>query len=162
MVQKKARNVHRPSGGLIPGDYIQLHTSITYYTFHCYWVQLSLWTKLSAGSPRLSDMASELLLYAMLVLSSCMLAGGHTLCSFSGIMKLAVHIIDICMHVDKFSHSTVTVSVENVSGSIPAARVTCSRALPPDCVTSVVEFRTKSGTLVATNTSSNTVVTKII
>ena len=91
-----------------------------------------------------------------------MLAGGQTLCSFSGIMKLAVHIIDICMHVDKFSHFTVTVSVENVSGSIPAARVTCSRALPPDCVTSVVEFRTKSGTLVATNTSSNTVVTKII
>ena len=91
-----------------------------------------------------------------------MLAGGQTLCSFSGIMKLAVHIIDICMHVDKFSHSTVTVSVENVSGPIPAARVTCSRALPPDCVTSVVEFRTKSGTLVATNTSSNTVVTKII
>ena len=76
MVQKKARNVQRPSGVLTPGDYIQLHTSNTYYIFHCYWVQLSLWTKVGAGSPDLSDMASELSLYALLVLGSCMLAGG--------------------------------------------------------------------------------------
>ena len=62
------------------------------------------------------------------------------------------------MHaVGKFSHSTITVSVENITGSTPAVIVICSRALPPDCVTSVVEFRTKSGTLVATNTSSDTV-----
>ena len=76
-----------------------------------------------------------------------MLARGETLCSFSGIRKLAVHLIDICMHtVDKFSHSTITVSVENVGGSTLGVRVICSRTLPPDCVMSVVELRTKYGT----------------
>ena len=51
------------------------------------------------------------------------------------------------MHtVDKFSHSTITVSVENVGGSTLGVKVICSRALPLDCVMSVVEFRTKSGT----------------
>ena len=50
------------------------------------------------------------------------------------------------MHaVDKFSHSTVTVSVENVGGSTTGARVTGSTALSPNCVTSVVEFRSESG-----------------
>ena len=67
---------------------IQFQKLILYYTFHCYWVQLSLRTLLSAGSSQSTDMASEL---SLLVLSSCMLAGGQTLCSFSGIRKLAVH-----------------------------------------------------------------------
>ena len=51
-------------------------------------------------------------------------------------------------------------SFGNVGGSTPAARVICGRALPLDCVTSVVEFRT--GTLVATKISTDTVVTKTI
>ena len=52
-------------------------------------------------------------------------------------------------------------NVENVGGSC-GARVTGSTALSPDCVTSVVEFRSESGTLVATYTSTNTAVTRII
>ena len=84
-----------------------------------------------------------------------MLAGGQTLCSFSDIRKLDGK------HNDEFSHFMhVTVSFGNVGGSTPAARVICSRALPLDCVTSVVEFRT--GTLVATKITTNTVVTKTI
>ena len=60
--------------------------------------------------------------------------------------------------------STVTVSVESVSHSTPAARVTWSTAVPPQCVTSVrVEFRTSSrGPVVATNTTTNTSQTEII
>ena len=60
---------------------------------------------------------------------------------------------------------TVTVSAESVDGSTPAARVTWSTTVPPECVTSVrVEFRTgsQSGPLVATYTTTNTSQTEII
>ena len=73
-----------------------------------------------------------------------MLAGGQTIRKLDG----------------KHNACTVTVSFGNVGGSTPAARVICSRALPLDCVTSVVELRT--GTLVVTKISTNTVVTKTI
>ena len=58
----------------------------------------------------------------------------------------------------QFSLSTVTVSAESVDGPTPAAKVTWSTTVPPECVTSVrVEFRTsRSGTVVATNTTTNT------
>ena len=62
--------------------------------------------------------------------------------------------LNIMHAVDEFSHSNVTVSVENVSGSTRTSRVICTRALQPDRVKSVVELRTKSGTLVPTNTST--------
>ena len=60
--------------------------------------------------------------------------------------------------------STVTVSVESVSHSTPAARVTWSTTAPPECVTSVkVEFRTSShGPVVTTYTTTNTSQTEII
>ena len=57
----------------------------------------------------------------------------------------------------QFSLSTVTVSAESVGGSTPGVRVTWSTTLPPECVVSVrVNFRNKSGFLVAYNTTTNT------
>ena len=59
---------------------------------------------------------------------------------------------------------TVTVSAESVDGSTPAARVTWSTAVPPECVTSVtVEFRTdRLGEVVANYTNTNTSQTEVI
>ena len=64
----------------------------------------------------------------------------------------------------QFGLSTVNVSVESVDGSTPAARVNWSTTAPPECVTSVrVEFRTSYlGSVVATNTTTNTSQTEII
>ena len=65
----------------------------------------------------------------------------------------------------QFTVFTVTVSAESVDGPTPAARVTWSTTVPPECVTSVtVEFRTgsHSGPVVATNTTTNTSQTEII
>ena len=59
----------------------------------------------------------------------------------------------------QFSLFTVTVSAENVRGfSTPAARVTWSTTVPPECVTSVrVDFRNSSrGSVVANYTTTNT------
>ena len=58
----------------------------------------------------------------------------------------------------QFLLSTFTVSAESVvDGSTPAARVTWSTTVPPQCVSSVtVEFRTSSrGPVVATYTTTN-------
>ena len=63
------------------------------------------------------------------------------------------------------SLSTVTVSAENVRGfSTPAARVTWSTTVPPQCVASVrVDFRTSSrGPVVATSTTTNTSQTEVV
>ena len=64
----------------------------------------------------------------------------------------------------QFGLSTVTVSAESVDGSTPAARVTWSTTVPPQCVTSVtVEFRTSSRGPVVTNyTTTNTSQTEFI
>ena len=63
----------------------------------------------------------------------------------------------------QFFLSTVTVSTESVGGSTPGARVTWSTTIPPECVTAVrVNFRNRSGILVATNTTTNTSQTEII
>ena len=66
----------------------------------------------------------------------------------------------------QFTLSTVNVSAESVDGSIPAARVTWSTTIPPECVTSVrVDFRTKPSALepvVATNTTTSISQTEII
>ena len=65
----------------------------------------------------------------------------------------------------QFSLSTVTVSAVNVRGfSTPAARVTWSTTIPPECVTSVtVNFRTaSSGPVVATYTTNSTSETEFI
>ena len=58
----------------------------------------------------------------------------------------------------------VTVRAESVDGSTPAARVTWSTTVPPQCVASVrVEFRTSSrGPVVATNTTNSTSQTEFI
>ena len=69
------------------------------------------------------------------------------------------------MHVaGQFSMSTVTVSAESVDSPTPAARVTWSTTVPPQCVASVrVEFRTNiRGPVAATNTTTNTSQTEII
>ena len=64
------------------------------------------------------------------------------------------------------SLSTVNVSAESVSGSTPAARVTWSTTIPPQCVKSVrVDFRTKLSAhepVVATNTTTNISQTEFI
>ena len=64
----------------------------------------------------------------------------------------------------QFALSTVTVSAESVDGSTPAARVTWSTTVPPQCVTSVtVDFRTGSpGPVVANSTTTNTSQTEVI
>ena len=64
----------------------------------------------------------------------------------------------------QFVSSTVTASAENVDGSTPAARVTWSTTIPPQCVASVrVEFRTQShGSVVANYTTTNTSQTEVI
>ena len=65
----------------------------------------------------------------------------------------------------QFSLSTVTVNAANVRGfSTPAARVTWSTTIPPQCVASVtVDFRTSSwGPVVATYTTNSTSQTEII
>ena len=64
----------------------------------------------------------------------------------------------------QFAHSTVTASAEIVNGSTPAARVTWSTTVPPECVASVrVQFRTSStGPLVATNTTTSVSQTEVI
>ena len=64
----------------------------------------------------------------------------------------------------QFTLSTVNVSAESVDGPTPAARVTWSTTVPPECVVSVrVEFRTsRTGPVVATNTTTNTSQTAVI
>ena len=64
----------------------------------------------------------------------------------------------------QFVLSTVTVSAESVDGPTPAARVTWNTTAPPECVASVrVEFRTSAmGSVVATNTTTNTSQTEVI
>ena len=71
------------------------------------------------------------------------------------------------MHaVIQFGPSTVTVSAANVRGfSTPAARVTWSTTVPPECVSAMtVEFRTgsHSGSIVATYITTNASQTEII
>ena len=63
----------------------------------------------------------------------------------------------------QFGLSTITVNAESVNGSTPAARVTWSTTIPPECVTSVtVEFRTdRLGEVVANYTSTNTSQTEV-
>ena len=78
-------------------------------------------------------------------------------------MEFLLH--DTFMHAAaQFSLSTVTVSAESVSHSTPAARVTGSTTVPPQCVASVtVEFRNNSrGSVVATYTTTNTSQTEVI
>ena len=65
----------------------------------------------------------------------------------------------------QFSLSTVTVSAESVDGPTPAARVTWSTTVPPQCVTSVrVDFRTgsQSGPVAAANTTTTTSQTEFV
>ena len=64
----------------------------------------------------------------------------------------------------QFALSTVTASAESVDGTTPAARVTWSTTIPPQCVASVrVEFRTGSpGPVVASYTTTNTSQTEFI
>ena len=65
--------------------------------------------------------------------------------------------------VVQFHRSTVTMTAESVGGSTPGVRVTWSTTLPPECVVSVrVNFRNKSGFLVAYNTTTNTLQTEFI
>ena len=70
------------------------------------------------------------------------------------------------MHeVAQFLVSTVTVSAESVDNlATPAARVTWSTTVQPECVTSVrVDFRTNShGAVVATYNTTNTSQTEVI
>jgi len=56
------------------------------------------------------------------------------------------------------------VNAESVDGSTPAARVTWSTTIPPECVASVkVDFRTvSSGPVVANYTTTNTSQTEFI
>ena len=67
---------------------------------------------------------------------------------------------DLYVAVSQFQSSSygVTVSAESVGGSTPGVRVTWNTALPPECMTSVrVDFHnTKTGNLVASNTSIST------
>ena len=112
----------------------------------------------------------------LLVLGSCSWtpAGGPT-CSLSGTTWYfhlqIIHIIFLYMAIittrtaAQFSLSTVIVSAESVvHGSTPAARVTWSTTVPPECVTSYrVEFRTSSrGPAVANYTTTNTSQTEVI
>ena len=65
----------------------------------------------------------------------------------------------------QFSLSTVTASAESVDGPTPAARVTWSTTVPPQCVAAVrVNFRTGSysGPVVTTYTTNDTSETEII
>ena len=64
----------------------------------------------------------------------------------------------------QFHFFTVTASAESVGGPTPGARVTWRTTVPPECVASVrVEFRTSSqGSVVATNTTTNTSQTEFI
>ena len=64
----------------------------------------------------------------------------------------------------EFPSYNVTVNAESVDGSIPAARVTWSTTIPPECVASVrVDFRTSvRGPVEATNTTNSTSQTEFI
>ena len=65
----------------------------------------------------------------------------------------------------QFTLSTVTASAESVDGSTPAARVSWSTTIPPQCVASVtVDFRIdlRTGPVVATYTTTNTSQTEVI
>ena len=64
----------------------------------------------------------------------------------------------------QFTPSNVNVSAESLDGPTPAARVTWSTTIPPECVTSVtVEFRTQSpGPVVATYTTNDTSGTAVV
>ena len=64
----------------------------------------------------------------------------------------------------EFYFSTVVnVSAESVGGSTPGARVTWNTTIPPECMTSVrVNFRNRSGHLIATNTATSTSQTEFI
>ena len=64
----------------------------------------------------------------------------------------------------QFELSTVTVGTISLKDQTPAARVTWSTTIPPECVTSVtVEFRTdRLGSVVANSTTTNASQTEII
>ena len=64
----------------------------------------------------------------------------------------------------QFELSTVTVGVISMKGQTPAARVTWSTTIAPECVTSVtVEFRTdRLGSVVVNSTTTNASQTEII
>ena len=54
-------------------------------------------------------------------------------------------------------------SAVSVGSSTPGVRVTWSTTVPPECVTSVmVEFRTRHGSVAATNSTTNTSQTEVI
>ena len=111
----------------------------------------------------------------LLVLSSCNWtpAGGQT-CTISGIRIFAYSIILVLIlyvtitttfTAAQFALSTITVSAESVvEGSTPAARVTWSTTVPPECIASVtVEFRTSSfGPAIANYTTTNASQTEAI
>ena len=61
----------------------------------------------------------------------------------------------------QFGLSTVTVGAISLKGQTPAARVTWSTTIPPECVTSVtVEFRTdRLGSVVANYTATKLYIT---
>ena len=107
-------------------------------------------------------------------------AGGQT-CSLSGSYTCKVYCmqtilnfihvyvifstIEFYIHTAiQFSRSTVTASAESVDRPTPAARVTWSTTVPPECVASVrVEFRNSStGPVVATYTTNSTSQTEFI
>ena len=104
-------------------------------------------------------------------------AGGQT-CSLSGSYTCKVYCmqtilnlyvifstIEFYIHTAiQFSLFTVTASAESVDAPTPAARVTWSTTVPPECVASVrVEFRNSStGPVVATYTTNNTSETEFI
>ena len=76
------------------------------------------------------------------------------------------HSLHFClMHAAaQFSLSNVTVNAESVDAPTPAVRVTWSTTAPSECVASVrVDFRTSvRGSVVATNTTTNTSQTEFI
>ena len=66
-------------------------------------------------------------------------------------------------HADaQFRSFNLTMRAES-GGSTPAARVTWSTALPPECVTSVrVNFKNNNGVVVATNITTNASQTEVV
>ena len=88
------------------------------------------------------------------------------LCSYCTIPTMCHCSIFVITHVaGSLTLSTVPVSAENVRGfSTPAARVTWSTTVPPECVASVrVEFRTsRRGPAAVTYTTNNTLENEFI
>ena len=61
------------------------------------------------------------------------------------------------------SSAVINVSAESMGGATPGVRATWSTTIPPECMTSVtVNFRNKSGFLVATTTTTNVSQTEFI